>query len=70
MWNSCILTPSLKFLDPLDSTRSIHYNAGVGKFSSVANPGFPRGGGANRKGAGADLLMWPIVPQNCIKIKR
>ena len=28
----------------------------------MADPGFPRGGGANHKGGGANLLFWPIFP--------
>ena len=30
---------------------------------AVADPGFPRGGGANRKGGGANLLFYPIFPK-------
>ena len=31
--------------------------------SPVADPGFPRGGGANRKCGGMNLLFWSIYPQ-------
>ena len=30
---------------------------------SVADPGFPRGGGANRKGGGANLLFGQFFPK-------
>ena len=42
------------------------------KFSlpfSVADPGFPRGGGANPKG-GRQPIIWPIFPENCMKMKK
>ena len=34
----------------------------------VVDPGFPRRGGANRKGGEANLLFWPIFPRTCMKI--
>ena len=36
----------------------------------VADPGFPRGGCANYKGGGANLLFLPIFPKNCMKLKK
>ena len=33
---------------------------------SVADPGFPRGGGANPKGRGHQPIIWPISPKNCM----
>ena len=36
---------------------------------SVADPGFPRGGGANPKGGGRQPIIWPIFPKNCMKMK-
>ena len=36
---------------------------------SVADLGFPRGGGANPKG-GRQLIIWPIFPKNCMKMKK
>ena len=38
--------------------------------SSVADPGFPRGGGANPKGGGCQPIIWPIFPKNCMKMKK
>ena len=37
---------------------------------AVADPGFPRGGCANHKGGGANLLFLPIFPKNCMKLKK
>ena len=36
--------------------------------SSVAGPGFPRRG-AIPKGGDAELLLWPIFAENCMKMK-
>ena len=36
----------------------------------VADPGFPKGGDANHKGAGANLVFGSIAPKNCMKIKK
>ena len=36
----------------------------------VTDPGFLRGGGANRKDGGANLLFFPIFPQNRMKMKK
>ena len=36
--------------------------------SPVADPGFPRGGGANPKGG--QPIIWPILPENCMKMKK
>ena len=35
----------------------------------MADPGFPRGGGANPKGGGANLLFGKNFPENCMKIE-
>ena len=35
----------------------------------VADPGFPRGGGTNPHGGGANLLFGPKYPENCMKMK-
>ena len=35
----------------------------------VADPGFPRGGGVNPKG-GRQPIIWPIFPENCMKMKK
>ena len=33
---------------------------------AVADPGFPRlSGGANPRDGGANLLFWPLFPENC-----
>ena len=37
---------------------------------SVADPGFPRRGGANPKVWDANLLFWSMFPKNCMKIKK
>ena len=37
---------------------------------AAADLGFSRGGGATRKGGGANLLFCPIFPKNCMKMKR
>ena len=37
--------------------------------SAVADPGFPRGGGANPKG-GRQPIIWPIFAENCMKMKK
>ena len=37
---------------------------------TVADPGFPRGGGANRKGGGGNLLFCQICSKNCMKMKK
>ena len=37
---------------------------------AVADPGFPRGGGANPKGGGREPIIWPIFPENCMKMKK
>ena len=31
--------------------------------------GFPESG-ANHKGGGANLLFWPLFPENCMKLKK
>ena len=36
---------------------------------SVADPGFPRGGGTNPQGRGAKLLFSKKIPENCMKMK-
>ena len=36
---------------------------------AVADPGFPRGGGANPQGGGASLLFGQHFPKNCMKMK-
>ena len=36
----------------------------------MADPGFPRGGCANCKGGGANLLFLTIFPKNCMKLKK
>ena len=36
---------------------------------SVADPGFPRGGGANSPGGGHQHTILPIFPKNCMKLK-
>ena len=36
----------------------------------VADPGFPRGGGANLKGWGRQPIIWPIIPKNCMNMKK
>ena len=35
----------------------------------VADPGFPREGGANPQGGGANLLFGQKFPENCMKWK-
>ena len=35
----------------------------------VADPGFPRGGGVNPRGWGANLLFGQKFPENCMKMK-
>ena len=35
----------------------------------MADPGFPRRGGANPQGGGANLLFCPNFPENCMKMK-
>ena len=36
----------------------------------MTDPGFPRGEGANPKGGGRQPIIWPIFPENCMKIKK
>ena len=36
---------------------------------TVADPGLPRGGGANPKG-GRQPIIWSIFPENCMKMKK
>ena len=36
---------------------------------TVADPGFPRRGGANPPGGGTNLLFCPIFTKNCMKMK-
>ena len=36
---------------------------------TVADPGFPRRGGANFQGGGANLLLNQNFPKNCMKMK-
>ena len=38
-------------------------------YTSVVDPGFPRGGGANPQSGGANLLFGQNSPKNCIKMK-
>ena len=35
----------------------------------VADPGFPRGGGANSPGGGRQHMILPNFPKNCMKLK-
>ena len=37
--------------------------------NSVANLGFPRGGGADPQNGGANLLFGQKFPENCMKMK-
>ena len=37
--------------------------------SAVADPGFPRAGGANPQGGAANLLFGQNFPENCLKMK-
>ena len=49
---------------------SIHSRGYENPFSqtlSVADPGFPRGGGANSPG-GRQHIIWPNFPKNCMKL--
>ena len=34
----------------------------------MADPGFPRGGGANPEGGGGNLFLWSIFPKNYMKM--
>ena len=36
----------------------------------MVDPGFPRGGGTNPKGGGRQPIIWPIFPENCMKMKK
>ena len=36
----------------------------------MTDPGFPRGGGANRKAGDANLLFCPNFPQNSMEMKK
>ena len=36
---------------------------------AVVDPGFPRGGGTNPQGVGANLLFGQKFPENCMKMK-
>ena len=38
-------------------------------FEGTDSPGFPRGGGANPQGGGANLLFGQTFPENCMKMK-
>ena len=40
-----------------------------GPINSVADPGFPRGGGANSPGGGRQHTILPNFPINCMKLK-
>ena len=45
-------------------------NDQVENTSAVADPGFPRGGGATpKKRGGRQPIFWPIFPENCMKMK-
>ena len=35
----------------------------------MADPGFPRGGGANSPGGGRQHTILPCFPKNCMKLK-
>ena len=38
---------------------------------TVADQGFPRGGGANsQRGRGRQPIIWPTFPKNCMKMKK
>ena len=37
--------------------------------NTVADPGFPRGGGATLKG-GRQPIIWSIFAENCMKMKK
>ena len=39
------------------------------EYQTVADPGFPKGGGANPK-EGRQPILWPIFPENCMKMKK
>ena len=41
----------------------------TGSKQEVADPGFPRGGGANSQSGGANLLFGQHFPENCMKMK-
>ena len=45
------------------------YEVHIQEPCAVADPGFPRGGGANLKG-GRQPIIWPIFPENCMKMKK
>ena len=42
---------------------------GIQSWHSVADPGFPRGGGANSPGGGRQHTILPNFPKNCMKLK-
>ena len=47
---------------------NLHITVPLCYSSTLAGPGFPRG--ANPKGRGTELLIWPFFPENyCMKLK-
>ena len=48
---------------------TVNTDTGCNKVLAVADPGFPRRGGANPPGGGANLLFCPILTENCMKMK-
>ena len=50
---------------------TLYVNVGVCIFenNTVADPGFPRGGGANAQGGRQDMILLKF-PENCMKLKK
>ena len=72
----CRLQKSTKIETTLYSNKIISFDT-VKQFSYLAYFNLYSGGsrisqmdGANAKGGGANLLLWPTSPQNCMKIKK
>ena len=62
-------TQTLRVNKPLMELIPLLLRLAKGAVCVVANPGFPRGGGANPKG-GHQPIIWPIFPENCMKMKK
>ena len=57
----------VRSLPTLNSVESVDFACVV--TVAVADPGFPRGGTLTPKG-GRQPIIWPIFPENCMKMKK
>ena len=73
MFPKILLKLQFRYLSNLNGSFRVHYSlSGFNRLTiqlAVADPGFPRGGGANSAGGGGQHTILPNFPQNCMILK-